>query len=275
MFLYGSVANLTEQELLEVVPVGSLAVESEGVLTLELCVGVVAPQVPVTTFYSALFLFLAATHTGFDTVVDTGRVSDDQRRTVVSLSLADSLEGLSLVGAHSNLCYIYIAVGRSDQTEVFLADTFAGRSEFGDSAERSSFRRLATGVRVYLGVEYEDIHILAACEYVVETAEADIVCSTVTGNDPLRTCGDKALKVEKSFAGVAVACLAEGHELVGNLAGYGRIHCIVEPLLGKSLHIGVAAVAYSHLLHDYAYTLAHLVGGDLHTETKLCEVFEE
>ncbi len=94
-------------------------------------------------------------------MVDTGCVSDDQRRSVVSLSLAYGFEGLGLIGAHSHLCYVNIAVGCGYKTEVFFADTLARCGKFGDCADRSGFRGLTAGVGVYFGVEYEDVDIFA------------------------------------------------------------------------------------------------------------------
>ncbi len=108
-----------------------------------------------------------------------------------------------------DLCHIYVAVGRSDKTEVFLADALAGRSELGDSAHRSSLRRLAACVGVHFGVDNYHVYILAGSEHVVETAEADIVCSAVAGDNPLRTGDDEALELDYGLAGIATASLAE------------------------------------------------------------------
>ena len=58
-------------------------------------------------------------------------VSDDDRRSVPSLSLADSLEGLCVVGAHSNLSDIDIAVGGSNHTQILLADALTLGSALG------------------------------------------------------------------------------------------------------------------------------------------------
>ena len=101
------------------------------------------------------------------------------------LSLADSLEGLCVVSAHSNLSYIYITVSGSNHTEILLADALTLSSELSDSTKRSSLRSLTTGVRVNLSIEHEDVHVLTRSNHVVETAVTDIVRSTVTTDDPL------------------------------------------------------------------------------------------
>ena len=73
-------AHLALQELLELVPIGLLAIQLEGVLTLFGQSGVVAPQVPVTAGHCASLLFLAAAHAALDlqTVVDAGSRGDDE-----------------------------------------------------------------------------------------------------------------------------------------------------------------------------------------------------
>ena len=102
-----------------------------------------------------------------------------------SLGLADSLEGLCVVSAHSDLSYVYITVGGSNHTQILLADALTLSSELSDSAERCSLRSLTTSVRVNLSIEHEDVHVLTAGNHMVETAVTDVVRSTVTTDDPL------------------------------------------------------------------------------------------
>ena len=54
------------------------AIQLERILAFFFQSRVVTPQVPVTALNSLFFFFLALTHTGFQTVVDTWSVSDDQ-----------------------------------------------------------------------------------------------------------------------------------------------------------------------------------------------------
>ena len=58
------------------------------------------------------------------------------------------------------------------------------RGELGDGAARRGLRRLATGVRVDLGVEDEDVDVAAGREDVVQAAEADVVGPAVAADDP-------------------------------------------------------------------------------------------
>ena len=214
-------------------------------------------------------------HTGLEAVVDTGRICYDQRRSVVCLCLADSLEGLGVVGTHRNLCAIYVAVCRSNQAEVFLADALACGGKLGDSAERGRLGCLTAGVRVNFGVEHDDVDVLARSEHVVETAETDVVCCAVTGDDTLRAGDQIALEFEDALADVASAGLAERHELVGDLAGDAGAVAVVEPLLCERLDFVRALVAAESGGHQVGKTVLKLLGGDLHAEAEFGEVLEE
>ena len=50
---------------------------------------------------------------------------------------------------------------------------------------RCGLGSLSACVGVNLGIEYHDVDILAASKYMVNTAESDIVCPSVTTEDPL------------------------------------------------------------------------------------------
>ncbi len=194
---------------------------------------------------------------------------------VVSLSLADSLKSLSLVVAHGYLCAIHVAVGRGYQTEILLADALAAGGKLGDSTHRSSLRGLTAGVGVNLRVDNEHVDILAAGENVVQTAEADVVRSTVTGYDPVRTLHDIVLQIENGLADVAAACLAQRYQLVGDGTGCHSVVGRVKPLLCQLMDLLAARRAFCCGLHRLGQATAELLVGDKHAEAKLCEVLEE
>ena len=118
-------------------------------------------------------------------MVDTWSIGDDERWTWVCFSLADSLEGLCLVGTHGDLGNIYVTVSRCHQTEILLTDTLALCSKLCNGTEWSRFRALTACIRVNLSIEYEDIYIFARSDNVVETAVTDVVRSTITTDNPL------------------------------------------------------------------------------------------
>ena len=74
----GCETHLAFEEVLELGPVGFLAVEGERVLVRAFESGVVAIEVPVAAFDCELLFFLAETHAGLETVVDTRSVGDDE-----------------------------------------------------------------------------------------------------------------------------------------------------------------------------------------------------
>ena len=104
---------------------------------------------------------------------------------MVGLGLLDDVEVLGLAGAHSHLGDIDVAVALGNHTEVFLADLLTRGGKLGDSTRGSGLRALSAGVGVHLGVDDDDVDVLAAGQHVVQTAESDIVAPTVAAEDPL------------------------------------------------------------------------------------------
>ena len=242
--------------------------------------GVVTPQVPVTALNSLLLLGLALTHTalGLQTVVDTWSVSDDDRRSVPSLSLADSLESLCVVSTHSNLSYVYITVSGSNHTQILLADALTLSSELSNSTKRSSLRGLTTGVRVNLSIEHENVNVLTRSNHVVETAVTDIVRSTVTTDDPLTALYEVVIQSLELLANGATSGSALGDalaELRSNLLRLLGIVLISNPLSSELFVLSAGLIAIDHLLQQLSYALLHLLVTKSHTQTELAEVLEQ
>ena len=72
------VTDLAHDEVLELAPVGFLAVQVEAVLTGLFLGGVETPQVPVTAINGLGLFVLGTTHTDLDAVVDTRSIADHQ-----------------------------------------------------------------------------------------------------------------------------------------------------------------------------------------------------
>jgi hypothetical protein len=66
----------------------------------------------------------------------------------------------------------------------FFFTRLAGSRELSNSADRGSLGSLSAGVGVNLGIEDQDVDILAGSQSVVQTAEADVVCPAVAAEDP-------------------------------------------------------------------------------------------
>ena len=271
----GVVADFAHNEVAELAPVGLLRVEVEAVLAGLFLGRVEVPQVPVAALDGLLLLVLRAAHTDLDAVVDAGRVADDERRAVVGLGLLDDVEVLGLAGAHGDLRHIDVAVALGNHAEVFLADLLAGGGELGDSTCGGSLRGLSAGVGVHLGVNDDDVHVLAAGQDVVEAAESDVVAPTVAAEDPLALLDEAVTELEELLADVAAALLHQRDELVGDFLGLEGAFAVLNPLGEEGLDFGAAAVAGEAFLHDALHAVAHLAGGGGHTETELSVVLKE
>ena len=89
-----------------------------------------------------------------------------------------------MVCTKSDLCYIYITVAHSDLCKALLANFFTRSSELANLTDVGSLGSLTTCIGVHLGIEYHNVYVLTGSKYVVQTAESDIVCPTVTTEDP-------------------------------------------------------------------------------------------
>ncbi len=112
------------------------------------------------------------------------------------------------VGAHGDLGHVDVAVGHSDAGQVLLLGGLTGGSELSHGAARSGLGGLAAGVGVHLGVEHQDVDVLAGSEDMVQAAEADVVGPAVAAEDPHGLLGQVILIRRGSpsqLAGLAVA----------------------------------------------------------------------
>ena len=117
-------------------------------------------------------------------MVDTRRVADDKRRSVVRFRFGDSVKELLFVRTHSALRDVNVAVTHSHHAEVFLLRSLAARGEFRDRAGRSRFTCLSAGVGVNFGIYDEYVDVFALSENVIESAVTDVLSPTVAAEDP-------------------------------------------------------------------------------------------
>ena len=75
----------------------------------------------------------------------------------------------------------------------FFFDSLTGSRELRNSADRSGLGSLSAGVGVNLGIEDQDVDILAGSDDVVQAAEADVVCPAVAAEDPHGLLGEVIL----------------------------------------------------------------------------------
>ena len=100
---------------------------------------------------------------------------------------------------------------------------------------------LSACVGVNLGIEYHDVDILAACKYVVNTAESDIVSPSVTTEDPLGLLSqDNLCSSAISFACIASACFQSCYQLVSSCTVCSAYAEGIQPFLSSCLYFFVA-----------------------------------
>src|SRR5207302_161050 len=143
---------------------------------------VVAVQRPV----AALDGVLLVTHRGahLDAVGDARAVGDDERRSVPRLGFGEGLDRLDVVAAHCDLGHVDVAVRHGQQPQILLAGALAVGGELGYSTARRGLGGLPAGVRVHLGIEYQDVDVATRCQHVIEATGPDVVSPPVAPDDP-------------------------------------------------------------------------------------------
>ena len=203
-----------------------------------------AEQRPVAGSHGARRLLHAVAHVG--AVGDALRVRQDQGRSGVGLRLAHGHERLLVVRPHGDLGDVDAAVGDGHQRQVLARDRLARRGEFRRRAERRRLRRLAAGVRIDLGVEHQDVDVLARCEDVVEPAGVDVVRPAVAADDPHRS-PHQEIREREQIGRIGIRRAGE--------LGFQRVHAL-------ALH---AEVRLGHLrrLQDRGHQILADVRGEL------------
>ena len=141
----------------------------------------------------------------------------------------DGLESLSRVGAHGNLRHVDVTIAHSDLGQRLLLGHLAGSGELSNLAQVRSLGGLTASVGVDLGVEDEDVDVVARSQDVVQTTEADVVGPTVATEDPEGLLGEVSLVGEDRLGSVAAALLELGN--VGgssSLGGLGVVDGVIQ-----------------------------------------------
>ena len=144
--------------------------------------GVVAVQGPVAGADGVAHVGHRPGHV--EPVGDAGRVGDDQRRARPGLGLQQGLDGLHVAGPDGHLGHIDVAVGHGQHAQVLLGGLLAAGGELGHRPPRGRLGRLAAGVGVDLGVQHQQVHVLAGGQHGVHPARADVIGPAVPADDP-------------------------------------------------------------------------------------------
>ena len=126
---------------LQQLAIGLLAGQDERILTLGLQLGHIAPQRPIAALAGFLLLQLSLAHALGDTVVDAGSVSDEDGGTVMCLSFLQSRDEVLLVGTHSDLSNIDIAISHGDGAQILLAGSLTAVGELSHGTQLSGLGR--------------------------------------------------------------------------------------------------------------------------------------
>ena len=104
---------------------------------------------------------------------------------MVSFRLTDRIQGLILIGTHGDLCHIDVTIAHGDGSQILLLDVLTACSKLCHRADRCCLGSLTARIGINLGVDAEDIDILAGSKHMIHTAKADIVAPAVTTDNPL------------------------------------------------------------------------------------------
>ena len=235
-------------------------------------------------------LLMGRTSLGQETLLDAVRVSNDERRTVIVLSLVERLDRSGRVGAHRDVGDVDVLVLHLHETEVLLGLNLAGCRELGDCTGRRGLGSLTARVGVDFGIHDENLDVLARSEDMVKTAVANIVGPAVTAENPDGLTDEvisnrEELAANRASAGAflagAAAILKSGLELGNSSAHFLNALTLLIELIDaldlrqdgldglRSLFLG------ENLVNELHCETVELVGRNAHTETELSVVLEE
>ena len=188
---------------------------------------------------------------------------------MVSFCLGNCLEGLVLVCAQGNLCDIDITIAHRHGSEILLLGLLAACSELCHSTFRSCLGGLSAGVGIDLGVEDEDVDILAGSKYVIESAVADIICPAVAAEDPLALLCQEISVLLYNLCLSGIIGSKGSKQLIGSSTVGGAVILCIQPLLCSS----VSALCKN--LCRVSNLCADRILCKEHTKAELCVVLEQ
>ena len=208
-------------------------------------------------------------------MVDTWSVSDNEGWSRICLSLCDCFDCLIVISAHSDLCYVYIAIAHCDACHIFLLGLFTTCCELCYCTSRSSFGGLSACVGVNLGIEHHYVDIFSAGKYVVYAAESDIVSPSVATEDPLGFLSEEVFVLNDVSANVAVSvfdCFYKflGCSSVGSAAVKG-----IQILFACCFYFFRSFLGVHNILNFGFQAAADCFLSEKHTITELCVVLEQ
>ena len=186
-----------------------------------------------------------------------------------------------MICAHSYLSNVYVSVAHSHHAEVFLLGALTCSCKLSNRTGRSRLGGLSAGVGVNFGIEYQNVYVFAACEYVIQSAVTDVVCPTVAAEDPngllnyavcaVFDCGKSGLEFAFGFGnGVIEVSVYGSLNFLGNVC----VFHIFEPEF-KCVAYARACAEFDSLIHKGSESCSASFVSEIHAVTKLCIVLEE
>ena len=125
---------------------------------------------------------------------------------------------------------------------------------------------MTAGVGIYLGIEYHNIDILAGCQYMVQTAVADIISPAVAAEDPVAAFNEELLLVIQSSAFIAVVFVffQYSSQRFGTLTGAFAVVDKLQPIGQRSLEI-LRQLAFQLSIYHIIYPLTGFINAQEHT----------
>ena len=209
-------------------------------------------------------------------MIDARRVGDHERRSAIRVRLGERPECLVSVRAHGDLRHVDVTVGEGHQAEVLLARSFASRVEPGDGRGRRRLRRLAARVRIHLGVDDENVDVLARRQDVIEPAVPDVVRPAVAADDPERPLHEEVAPlpdpVEQDV--VPLPAFQKRRQHIGAGSRGGGLFPVFHPVDHRLLQVGVE-ILLKRVLHLKRQKLAVLPGAQEDPESVFAAILEE
>ena len=153
----------------------------------------------ITGLYRKFLFFLCHLHPGFDSLINTGRISQNQRGSRICLCLCNGADTLIIIGAHGNLRHIDITITHGNRRQVFLFDLFSSCRKLSNRSKRRGFRGLPSGIGINFRIKHKNINVSAACQHMIQTAKSNIIGPAVTAKNPFGFFGKELFLFQNFF----------------------------------------------------------------------------
>ncbi len=236
---------------------------------------IVTEHLPISGVNRLLHFTLAVGHTALKPMHFAGSVTDNNGRTVISLSFCKRLERLIHIGTHSDLCYIHISIGHSDLCKILLADCLTGSRELSYLTNIGGLGSLSAGVGVNLGIKYHYIDIFAGSDNMIKSAEANVISPAVSAEYPYGLLGEVIL-IGQNFLGGFVTVSSPALKKLDKLFG-----CL---LICLAVVNGIQIIVYDRFallagsfksFYLFDQTITDRLLTEIDSETVFCIIFKQ